>query len=510
MKKRITTWLAGALIFIILSSCTPQTTSTESASKNDEKDKKKKPEGPLNILVIMTDQQRFDQLGYSSNDYFETPNLDKLAESGVIFDNAYSCAAVCIPSRGSLLTGLQPHRYETHGLWSTLKEGFWTTPHELRENGYQTALIGKMHFHPMRSDHGFEHMRLAEHLGMVYGPNETDDYTDWLETEGKNDWRATHKFGPEQQKEKLEYQLNLQAIPFYYDQYYHPTNWIAREAVDFLENRDTTKPYFLITSFPHPHQPYDPPAPYDTMYDIEDAVLPEVAPDINSQLPPDALALMQKNGFGYAHTNKIDIDLQKKINTYIRALIKQIDDAVGEIIKHVDLNNTVVVFTTDHGDYYGHRGLMLKTPGIPFDDIAKVPFFVSGAGIPEGKRVSNVIQSSDLALTCLELACVEPPSPEVFDTQSLVPFFEDNDPPDERTAYCASNVGWPMIRYKDYKYFYNEPTGQEILFDVLKDPSESINLVNDSEYASILNDMREKMKAELAKGIPELPRYEKK
>ena len=381
-----------------------------------------KPKTRPNILLIMTDQQRFDQLGFASGGHYETPNLDRLATNGVIFDAAYSNATICIPSRGSILCGLAPHRYPTQGA-GALQEGFWTVAHALGWAGYQTAMIGKMHLHPIRANHGFQHMRMAEHLGLVYGPEDFDDYTRWLVSKGRGDSRATHIFGPGQEKEAAAFRMNQQAEAFTYEKEYHPTNWIARETIEFLQKRDPNKPFFAITSFPHPHSPFDPPAPYDTMYDPADAQLPGESLAMNKGLAPSAADLiLNKKGFGFCATEDTGEALQRKMTTYIRALIKQIDDAVGEILSHIDLSNTVVFFTPDHGDYCGHRGLMLKTPGIPFDDIARVPFFCCGAGIPQGKRIASPVQNTDFALTCLDLAGLEPPPP-VFDTKSLTPLF---------------------------------------------------------------------------------------
>ena len=149
------------------------------------------------IVLIMTDQQRFDQVGYASGGHFETPNIDRLAAGGVIFDRAYSASTVCVPSRVALLTGLQPHRVPTQENRFALREGFWTVAHELRRAGYETALIGKMHFAPVHARHGFETMRLCEHLSAQglgalskERSDEVDDYHDWLVSRGLTDWRA--------------------------------------------------------------------------------------------------------------------------------------------------------------------------------------------------------------------------------------------------------------------------------------------------------------------------------
>lgn len=460
-----------------------------------------------NILIIMTDQQRYDQLGFASNGYFHTPNLDKLAADGLVFNNAYTSATICIPARGAILSGLRPGRFRTQGRGKALKEGSWTFPHLLRTKGYQTALIGKMHLEPIRARHGFDYMRTAEHLGLIYGPEEFDDYTNWLVSRGKADWRATHIFGPEESAEKQYFRDNYQAVPFFYDQEYHPTSWIARESTRFLKQRDHNRPFLLINSFPHPHSPFDPPKPYSELYDIDQALLPAVDLDINSQLPSAARSLLyDSNNLGHAAVDKIGIALQKKISTYIRALIHQIDDAIGEILKNIDLANTVVIFTTDHGDYYGHRGLMLKTPGIPFDDIARVPLIFSGAGITAGLRSDNLVQNSDIALTVLEMAGVKVNHSDQLDSHSLCPILKGQNRPDDRTIFCWSNYDWHMIRYSHLKYFYHSPSSQEMLFDVVADPAEKNNLIDNEEYKFDLEMMRSKMQLELQKGILDLPK----
>ncbi len=464
-----------------------------------------------NILLFMTDQQRHDQMGYSSGGYFETTNLDMLAGNGVIFETAYSYATTCIPSRGSILSGLRPGRYPTQG-FGMIREGFWNAVQELRRSGYQTAVVGEMHLYPIHAAQGFEYMRMAEHLGMGYGPpHELDDYTMWLVTEGKADWRATHMFGADDAEAHRHFIDNLQAVPFAYDRKYHPTSWIMSEAVKFLENREDDRPFFLIVSFKHPHSPFDPPAPYDTLYDPEDLVIPLDGLEVNENLPPAARGpMLDRKGFGYCAVSDVGEEKSRRVMTYIRALIKQIDDAIGEILKRVDMDNTVVMFTSDHGDYYGHRGLLFKTPGIPFDDISRVPLFLSGKGIPSGIRVKDCVQSADLALTWLDIAGIKKPA-DVFDTQSLLRYFGDGDSsrPGDRVVYCSSNYHWPMMRYKNIKYFRHIPTGQEMLFDLEKDPGESVNLADDPDYKDVLDDLRYKMTLELAKGIPDLPAFDR-
>ncbi len=468
------------------------------------------PKRAPNILLIMTDQQRYDQLGYSSGGHFETPTLDRLAARGTRFDAAYTTSTICCPARGSLLCGLYPHRFPTQfpaDITSlSVQEGFWTLPHVLREAGYRTGMVGKGHFEPMHARHGYEFMRTVEHLHTyIRDEQPVDDYLRWLVWQGMADWRTTHLFGPEHGAERHEYVHHRTAVPFGADRSYHPTSWVAREALRYLAAREGDGPWFLTVSFPHPHTPYDPPPPYDTLYDPEEAELPLDSARANDGLPPLARALFRgKDGYGYLPVDAVDEAVLRRILTFVRALVRQIDDAVAEILANVDLEQTVVFFLSDHGDYYGRRGCLLKTPFVPMDDLARVPLFCAGAGIPRGQVVDAPVHSADLVPTCLELAGIEPP--ESLDTRSLLPALEGRPDPD-RVVYCSSLHRYPMVRRGRFKYFRHDD-GEEMLFDLDEDPAETRNLAGDPVHAELCRDLGHELERVLLRGIPNLPRFD--
>jgi choline-sulfatase len=431
---------------------------------------------PPDLVLVMTDQQRFDQIGYASNRHFVTPHLDALAANGVIFETAYSASTVCVPARTALLTGIQPHRLPVQENPFALQEGFWTVAHELSRAGYETALIGKMHFAPVHARHGFETMRLCEHLnGQGLGPlsrergDVVDDYHHWLVERGIDDWR-------------LDGRTHSGPGPFPYDADVHPTAWVEREVTSFLANRDRRRPLFLIISFPHPHAPYDPPEPYASMFDSADSELPADGFEVNEQLP-----LVFQLALSRSPTRDEARDPQQVASflAIVRGLVTQIDDAIGRVASQLDLESTVVFFTSDHGDYSGHRGLMRKSPWMPFDDLARVPFFVSGGGIEGGRRIAELVQSCDLALTCLDLAGVSAPTGIDFDSQSLRPILDGRPRAEdlERTVFSALSVRWPMVRRGRCKYIEHFEHDQPVLFDVADDPSERDNVVDDPRYA---------------------------
>ena len=204
-------------------------------------------------------------------------------------------------------------------------------------------------------------------------------------------------------------------------EYLHPTAWIAREAVTYLENRDRERPLFLVVSFLHPHAPLNPPEPYRSKYKLRDAQLPDDGFEANDGLPPGFRASMGRS------PRIVDPDNPRPMQhhlTMVRALVNQIDVAVGHIIDQLDLSRSVLFFTSDHGDYAGHRGLLMKQPWIPFDDLARVPFFATGADVAGGRSISTLVQTPDFAVTCLDYAGVELPGAS-FDGRSLRPLLTD-------------------------------------------------------------------------------------
>jgi arylsulfatase len=437
------------------------------------------------VVLFLTDQQRSDQLGYTSRGHFETPSLDRLARSGVIFENAYSASTVCVPARVALMTGLEPHRVPTQENQFALQEGFWTIAHELREAGYETALIGKAHFAPVHAHHGFETLRLCEHLhAQGLGPlsrergDEVDDYHDWLLVQGYPDWRFDESRGPGNPG---------RAGVFPYGPEVHPTGWVEREAAQFLDRRDRRRPLFLVVSFPHPHAPYNPPEPYASMFDPADAQVPDGGFELNTGLPM-VFQLATLNTPTRAAA--ADVGQLRRFLATVRGLIKHVDDAVGRLVDRLDLTTTLVAFTSDHGDYAGHRGLLRKTPWIPFDDLARVPLFYAGYGVEGGRVVRSLVQSYDFALTALDYAGVEPAIDDV-DGRSLRALLTERQAVAEvdRSVFCAIGMGWPMVRRGNHKYVLHAQREEVALFDLANDPCERVNLAGVRRYAEIERDL---------------------
>jgi choline-sulfatase len=453
------------------------------------------------LVLIITDQQRFDQVGYESAGLFETPHIDGLAAKGVCFDRAYSGSTTCIPARNSLLTGLQHHQVPKQANGLNLREGFWTVAHVLRSAGYQTAFIGKMHASPMRAGHGFEIVRLCEDLGYLataagMDNDDADDYREWLLARGVEDWRDA---SPGEWFRRV-------GRWFPYDAELHPTAWIEREAKLVLGQRDPTRPLLLVVSFPQPHAPVNPPEVYLSRYDEADTALPADGDEVNARLP-ECFAEAMRIGDGQSrawHVKGNEVQARGML-TRVRAVVAQIDDAVGGILELVDITRSVIFFTSDHGDYGGHRGLLQKNPGIPFDDLARVPLVVAGFDVVGGRRVSSLVQSCDFSLTCFDYAAVAVPLHE-FDTCSLRPLLDKRWSAvtnADRTVMCSA-FGWPMLRRGPMKYVLHRKSGTAVLFDLDRDPGETMSLLEERASQSVGKELAQELQLRLSRRPPEL------
>lgn len=457
------------------------------------------------LVLIMTDQQRHDQIGYASGGCLQTPNLDRLAASGVVFDNAYSGSTTCVPARTSLMTGLFHHRVPQIDRF-TIEPGTWTLPHALKAVGYQTALIGKMHFDPIRADHGFEHMRTCEHLGAyrVSQPSELaqlDHYHDYLRSLGLPDWRFELPGG-----------VKEGSGPTYpYDVSTHPTNWVGDEVLSFLEQRDRERPMLLVVSFPHPHPAVNPPEPYASMYQPEDCPIDPDGASVNAYLPNAFRVQLEQADHPNRriHPEKLQSHQAELARTY--GLITQIDDAVGRIAARLDLDRTLLYFTSDHGDYAGHRGLVRKIPWIPFDDLAKVACFATGGPVAgTGRTISEPTQSFDLTVTFMEAAGLdENLDLDVFDGQSQLRLLGDPDgvaDPD-RAVFSAMCTNWPMVRRGPNKYIRDVGWKAEVLFEVVLDPDERYDLKSQDPDRKLIQELNSELERVRAATIPDLPRF---
>ncbi len=388
-----------------------------------------------NILLITSDQQHFSTLG-CTNPRIKTPALDALAAGGVRFERAYCSNPVCTPSRASIITGLYP---SWHGGWTIgvkVPEDQPFVGDYLAQAGYATSLIGKAHFQPLRSQpgsesiesqplmrdldwwrkfhgpfYGFEHVETARmhgdesHAGQHYGI--------WLEEQGLANWRDYFDPWPEtEDKVRRRHKWNL-------PERFHYSVWTAERTIAAMERSVAEKrPFFLWSSFHDPHPPYLVPEPWDTMYDPADVPYPKIAPgEMDAMAPhfrktqeesPDFSMYRETFGPHGFHSHLHDEQAMRKNIAVYYGMISLMDREIGRVVAALDrlgiADNTLVLFTTDHGHFLGQHGLVAKG-AFHYEDMIKIPMLARWPGRIPARTVSRAMQSQvDLAPTFLAAA----------------------------------------------------------------------------------------------------------
>ncbi|MGH8791437.1 MAG: sulfatase-like hydrolase/transferase [Stackebrandtia sp.] len=440
-----------------------------------------------NVLVIQADQFRWDCLGASGHPDVWTPHLDRLADDGVRYTDAFCPLPICTPSRYSLLSG----RYvRQHGGWTnrcTLPPAVDTFPKALRRAGYRTAAVGKMHFTPTYLDVGYDVLTLAEQ----HGPGRYDD----------DYHRQLRKAGLAPVRDLLDQEEHLRAsAPQAYWRTYgaarsdlpedwHSTTWIGRHALRELENWSDDGGQLLHVSFVKPHHPFDPPAPWDELYDPEALTLP---PGWTGEVPEADV----RHQHGYFSYDRLDEPALRDVMAGYYATITQLDYHVGDLLDCLRrrglYDDTLIVFTSDHGEYLGFHHLLLKN-GPMYDPLVRVPLtvkFPAGAagGNRRGERNHTLASLIDLAPTVLGATGTETTTP--------LPGLDLADPAAARDCVFAENRTFgavAMARTRTHKLLLGADSRDDALFDLEADPHELDNRIDDPESADLVGDLRDRL-----------------
>lgn len=454
--------------FVQAASCGAAWTACASASREGAaEDAATRP----NILLIHADQHRADCLGSYGNSDIRTPRLDALASEGTRFDRAYCPYPVCTPSRYSLLCGLAAHEHRGTSNYCTLAPDIETFPKILRRAGYRTAAVGKMHFTPTYLDVGFERMVLAEQDG----PGRwDDDYHRALRDAGLVDVNDLE----DQRKEYRDH-----AGPEYWESFgalvsnlparYHSTEWIVERAIEAIEGW-TPSGNLLMAGFIKPHHPFDPPESWRDAYNPDKlSILPGWTP----QCAPHDLALNK----GYFPHESLAEKALRRAMAYYYACIEHIDQQVGrmiDLLKRKGLyDDTLIVYTSDHGEYLGSHHLLLKG-GYMYEPLVRVPLIVK---YPKGRAAGPVssaqTSNTDLAPTILRQAgCAPAPIMRGIDLATNTEGHE--------FVFAESGRGRQrMARSRRCKLIVSRQPSLAMLFDLEKDPIESQNRYGDPAYA---------------------------
>ena len=432
-----------------------------------------------NIILIMADQLRWDCTGYAGNPDVRTPNLDVLAAHGVTFSEAICQQPLCVPSRTTVMTGQYPSEHGVCDNRSGLPETAVTLPGCLREAGYQTAAIGKMHFVPPRAGYGFDLMRLAEQDGPG---REDDDYHPWLASHGKVD-RIDIWDQVDRDSAPREYWTSFGAMCSNLPEAFHSTTWIGDQAVRFLSDA-AREPFFLWVSFVKPHHPFDPPAPWHRLYDPATLELP---PGFVLPVPAEDA----KRG-GYFDPRHMTEARFRRVLAFYYANISHIDMQVGRILATLTARgrrNNVIVFCADHGDYMGQHGLILKGNARPYDALLRVPLLVAGVtGQRRGEKEPALAELTDLMPTLLEIAGAD--CPPACSGKSLVPHLLGSGGLLREAARAEGPGGLRVVRSLSHKLIEADDDALRALYNLNLDPHEFRNRLGAPEEAAAENRLR--------------------
>lgn len=429
-----------------------------------------------NILWICTDQQRYDTIHALGNQYIRTPNLDKIVETGTAFTHAYCQSPVCTPSRGSFLTGHYPRpvRACSNGneVWEDAAPLITKT---LADGGYDCGLAGKLHLSSAqdriepRPDDGYRVFHWSHH-----------PYDSWPKGHAYKDWLVSQGIGG--------YQKNEGGVPAKY----HQTTWCTDRAIDFIKEKRNGPWLFSLNCF-DPHPPLDPPKEYLDRFDIESMPDPPFKPtDIEED---DKL----KDVYFQSECQRPDSKEAKLNLAKYWAMIELIDDNVGRLLETLEAtgqrSNTLIIFTSDHGNMVGHHGLSAK--GCRFyEGLVRVPLIMSLPGtVKQGVKNDALVELADIAPTLLELSGM--PADSSMHGKSLVgqltgkvPACQHRDRVYSSYTYALSysekrpSYG-TMIRTRRYKLALYHGTDFGQLFDLEKDPGEFVNLWDDPKHQQI-------------------------
>lgn len=458
-----------------------------------------------NILLIMTDQLRGDCLGFAGHPDVKTPYLDTLASRGVSFDRAYSACPSCIAARAALHTGMDQKHHRRVGYQDNIP---WDYPHTMAEEigkaGYYTQCVGKMHVHPLRNYLGFHNVELHdgylhaaryESVSRRENQKTADDYFYWLQKE--------LGAGADVTDTGLECNSWV-SRPWIYEEKYHPTNWVTDRCIDFLRRKDPTKPFFLMASYLRPHPPFDAPEWYFNLYRDKELAKPYIG-----TWESEADWLQNGRIFDSA-TGPLDPELIRQAQIGYYACITHLDHQIGRLvqslIEHEEYDNTLILFTSDHGEELMDHHLFRKSR--PYEGSARIPLLITGnpsllPGLEPGSIRHAVAELRDIMPTLLDFAGAK--IPDSVDGASILPLVKNPEQSIRSMLHGEHSYGdfsshW-MVTKTD-KYIWYSQTGEEQYFELAKDPHELTNQAQNPKCQERIEILRNALIQELT-GRPE-------
>ncbi|MGI2258038.1 sulfatase family protein [Shewanella sp. GXUN23E] len=440
-----------------------------------------------NLLFIMTDEMKWDVMGVAGHPVVKTPNLDRLAAQGTYYRTTYTAAPICSPSRRSFFTSRYPH---VHGVLDNTRDALANDaevdlPTLLKHQGYETAISGKLHFYPEWHDWSFDYFwsRTSE------GPNREPTYRQYMQA----------KYGPEAfvpkpgsvpyPRDPLGHDLGQ----YRFDKADFETFWLTDRALEYLDQRNGEKPFFLFLSFNEPHSPYRVTEPYASMYDPSKLSVPVIPAEVKAQRQ----AAIAKGNKGMSRHLIDDEQMMRDLTAQYLGHITNVDDNVGRVLSYLDssglADNTIVVFSADHGNMLGDHGKWFK--GVMYEGSSRIPLIIRAGKntqyarlFNQGKVVEQVVESIDVMPTLLEMMAID--IPNGVQGQSLLPLTAGKAQDWKNSAFSQRSD--LMYRQGDYKLIVSGTSGEgeAELYDLRRDPKELHNLADEAGYQERVTRMR--------------------
>lgn len=449
-----------------------------------------------NVLFILSDQHNAKVLGHQGHPDVKTPHLDRLAAEGVRFDNAISQNPICTPSRMCFISGQYCHNHGYYGLSGPNPRGLPTIFGHFRRAGYLTAALGKIHCpeYWVEDDCDVFHETCDCSIG-----GRSAAYARFLEERGKaqlEDHVRLHEFGPRGQQtcdarpSKVAYEESQEG-------------WIAEQAGRVMAQcRDEGRPFFIHASLPKPHQCYAPAEPFWAMYDERSLTLPPNADYPMEGKAPNlrrAAEHWRKGTWALFEPKTFEAARLRKLHGYLGS-VSHVDHAVGQMLRRMDelglADNTIVVYSSDHGDYACEHGIMEKAPGICADAITRVPSLWRWPGrFKTGHVARELVETVDLSATLCALAGLDPM--ETSDGLDISRLLRGESGEVRRVA--VTEFPWSrsvrrgryrLVWYPREMFVEEYPDGFGELYDLEADPWEMRNLYFEKEYAALAAEMR--------------------
>ena len=511
---------------------------------------------PHNVLLVITDQQRADHVGFGGNRVLKTPNLDSLASHGMRFDRAFVANPICMPNRSTIFTGRLPSVHGTRYNGIPLDWSANTFARVLRGAGYDTAYFGKCHLQNMGNNpdilkrvlsgpetdasaspypsgwdtwelserhraerielppdfYGFDHVDLTvEHADVVSG-----HYYQWLLDQGVDPTKIQGPQNALPYEAKTARQIWKTAVP----EELYPTEYVTRQTVEFVQGRSgSTTPFLAVCSYPDPHHPFTPPGKYFDLYDPREIRLPDTFDDPHDRSMPHIRRMLEHRGsqrMGMQPFSPTE-EQYREMAAVEYGSIAMIDAGIGRILGALEASghrdDTIVVFTSDHGDMFGDHSLMLKA-SMHYEGCIRVPLVIDAPGRPGGS-CGSLVSSLDLAQTVLDLTG----QPEYRGMQgvSLAPLLDDPNTTvrdhvliEEDQMFDLARIGQPLrmrtLMTQEGRLTLYRGSDDGELFDLRRDPEERSNLYAEDSGRRLRVEMTERLAGLLMEYADESPR----